>query len=106
MTEFVKVAETGDVPPGERFFYDFAEETVIIFNVDGDYYCIADLCTHDEGPLEAGELEGYAVECPRHGAQFDIRDGSVLCFPATEPIPFYEVKVEDGAIYVESPDAW
>lgn len=106
MAEFIQVARTADIPPGERLFYDFAEETVIIFNINGEYHCIADLCTHDEGPLEDGELDGYEIECPRHGARFDVRNGAVRCFPATEPIPSYQVKVEDGIIYVESPDAW
>lgn len=107
MTEFVKVAKVEDIPPGERLWYDFEEETVVIFNVEGQFYCIADVCTHDGGPLEEGELEGHEVECPRHGAHFDIRTGEALSFPAVTPVPSYQVKVEDGYIYVESPDeAW
>lgn len=106
MTEFVKVAHVNDIPPGERLFYEFAEETVIIFNVDGRYYCIADVCTHDSGPLEDGELEGHEVVCPRHGAKFDIRSGQATCMPATEPVPSYRVEVRGEHIYVESPDDW
>lgn len=106
MTEFVKVAKVADIPPGTRLFYEFAEETVIIFNIAGEFYCIADVCTHDDGPLEDGDLEGYQVECPRHGACFDVRNGDALCLPATEPVPTYQVKVESGDIYVESPDHW
>lgn len=106
MTEFVKIAKVEDVPPGERLWHEFEEETVIIFNVDGAFYCIADLCSHDNGPLEDGELNGYSVECPRHGACFDIRTGAALSLPATSPIPAFAVKVEDGYIWVESPDVW
>lgn len=106
MTEFVKVAKVGDIPPGERMWYEFEEETVIIINVDGEYYCIADLCSHDGGPLEDGEIDEYAIECPRHGACFDIRTGAALSMPATSPIPSFEVKVEDNYIWVESPDVW
>lgn len=105
MSEFVKVANVADIAPGERLWVDFDEETVIVFNVDGTFYCIADLCTHDDGPLEDGELNGHEVECPRHGARFDVRTGKALCFPATAPVPTYAVKVEDGAVWVESPDA-
>ena len=106
MTEFVKVATTADLAPGERLFYDFDEETIILFNVNGEYYAIADLCSHDDGPLADGKLDGYSVECPRHGACFDIRNGKVLQLPATKPIPSYQVKVENGDILVESPDIW
>ena len=106
MAEFVKVARVEELPPGERLHYDFEEETVIVLNVNGTFYCIADLCSHDDGPLEDGEVEGFEIECPRHGARFDVRDGRALCLPATRPIPHFAVKIEDGDIYVESPDEW
>ncbi len=104
MSQFVKVATIEDLPDGGRLWVEFEEETVIVFNVGGTYYAIADLCTHDDGPLEDGELEGYEVECPRHGARFDIRSGKALCLPATSPVPTFAVKVENGDILVESPD--
>ncbi len=104
MSEFIKVARVEDIPPGERMWFDFDEETVIVFNVDGEFYCIADLCTHDGGPLEDGELFGYEVECPRHGARFDIRTGAAVQLPAVVGVPSYGVKVEGEFILVESPD--
>ena len=106
MTEFIKIARVEDIPPGARLWYEFSEETVVVFNVDGEFFCIADLCTHDNGPLEDGELEDHEIECPRHGARFDIRTGKALCLPATSPVPTFAVKVENGDIYVESPDDW
>ena len=106
MAEFVKVARVEDIPPGGRLWYDFEEETVVIFNVEGQFYAIADVCTHDGGPLEDGELDGYEVECPRHGARFDVRSGAAVALPAVAPVQSYEVKVEEGYVYVESPDAW
>lgn len=106
MADFVKVAHVDAIPPGGRLFYEFAEESVIIFNVGGKYYCVADLCTHDEGPLEDGTLTGFEVECPRHGACFDIRSGQATCMPATEPIPTYRVEVRDDHIYVASSANW
>ena len=106
MTEFVRVAAVGDVPPGGRMYIDFEEESVILLNVGGEFYCVADLCSHDDGPLEDGALAGFEIECPRHGARFDVRTGKALCLPATRPIPRFEVKVEDGDILVESPDVW
>lgn len=106
MSEFVKVARTSDVPPGSRIWVEFEEETVVLFNVNGAFYAIADLCTHDNGPLEDGELEEYEVTCPRHGARFDIRTGAALCLPATKPVPTYQVRIDGDDIFVESPDDW
>ena len=106
MTPFVKIARIEDIPPGGRLFYEFAEETVLVVNVDGRFYCIADLCTHDNGPLENGDLLGCEITCPRHGARFDVRTGAVLSLPATRPIPTYPVKIENGDIYIQPPDPW
>lgn len=106
MPDFVHVCKTDDIPDGERRYFEFEEETIVVFNVDGQFYAIADVCTHDGGPLEDGELEGYEVECPRHGAHFDIRTGDALTMPAVVPVPSYETKVEGDDLYVEDPDAW
>jgi len=104
VAEFVKVARVADLPPGEWLFHDFEYETVIVMNVGGEFYCVADLCSHDDGPLEDGELDGFEISCPRHGARFDVRNGRALCLPATKSIPTYIVKIVDGDIYVASPD--
>ncbi len=103
MTEWIKVAEVGEIGPGERKFFDMDGEPAALFNVDGQYYAIADVCTHDDGPVAEGVLDGYVIECPRHGARFDIRTGAVLSFPAIVPIPIYQVKVEEDGIYVARP---
>lgn len=106
MPDFVKVCKTGEIPEGERRYFAFEEETIVIFNVEGEFYAIADVCTHDGGPLEDGDLEGYKVECPRHGAHFDIRTGEALSMPAVVGVPSYETRVEGDDLYVEDPDAW
>lgn len=106
MAEFVKVAKASELPPGARKLVDFEEVTVAVFNLDGQFYCIEDVCTHDGGPVAEGELDGFTIECPRHGALFDIRDGAVLSMPAVVPVPTYKVKVEGDDIFVESPDEW
>jgi 3-phenylpropionate/trans-cinnamate dioxygenase ferredoxin component len=106
MSNFVRVAAADALPPGARIHHDFAEESVIVLNIGGELYCIADLCTHDGGPLEDGELHDHQIECPRHGACFDVRNGKVTRLPAIESIPTYGVKVVDGEIYVEEPDSW
>ncbi|MDX1615880.1 MAG: non-heme iron oxygenase ferredoxin subunit [Candidatus Promineifilaceae bacterium] len=104
MTEYVKVARLGEIGPGQRKLIDFEEVTVALFNIDGEYYCIEDVCTHDGGPVAEGPLEGHTIACPRHGALFDVRDGSVLSMPAVVPVPTYDVRIEGDDILVESPD--
>ncbi|MDX1416261.1 MAG: non-heme iron oxygenase ferredoxin subunit [Candidatus Promineifilaceae bacterium] len=106
MAEFVKVAKTSEIPVGTRYWVEFEEETIVIFNINGAYYAIADLCTHDDGPLEDGTLSGHEIECPRHGARFDVRSGKALCLPATTPVPTYQTKVVGEDLYVESPDTY
>jgi 3-phenylpropionate/trans-cinnamate dioxygenase ferredoxin subunit len=101
---FVKVAQVDDIPPGGRISHDFEYDSIILFNIDGEFYAMGDICTHDDGPLGEGELDGYAVICPRHGARFDVRDGRALSLPAFKAAPSYQVKVEDGVVFVESPD--
>jgi len=75
----------------------------VIFNIAGEYYAIADLCSHDDGPLGDGELEGFDINCPRHGAKFDVRTGDVLSLPAIVDIPAYPVRVRDGQIEIGLP---
>ncbi|MBK8901221.1 MAG: non-heme iron oxygenase ferredoxin subunit [Anaerolineaceae bacterium] len=104
MTEFIRVARVEDIPPGERIWHDFDYETVIVLNIDGEFYCIADVCSHDDGPLGDGPVEGHSIQCPRHGACFDVRTGAVLALPATAPIPTYQVKVENGDVLIENLD--
>ena len=106
MSSFQKVAKTTDIPPGQRLVVELDEITVAIFNVDGDFFCIEDQCTHDNGPVAEGPLDGHTIMCPRHGALFDIRDGSVISMPAVVPIPSYPVKVEGDDILIEVSEGW
>ena len=97
---FYEIASINDLPPGERLFVEIGEEPIVVFNIAGQFFAIGDVCTHDDGPLGDGELEGYQIICPRHGARFDIRDGSVLALPAVENAPYYPVRVTDGTIQI------
>ncbi|MFB3040276.1 MAG: non-heme iron oxygenase ferredoxin subunit [Candidatus Poribacteria bacterium] len=100
MSEFFKVAEVSEIPSGGKKLVEVDGYPVALFNVDGEFYAIEDVCTHDGGPLAEGELEGNEIECPRHGARFNVRTGEVLCMPAVEPVECYEVKVEGDDILV------
>jgi 3-phenylpropionate/trans-cinnamate dioxygenase ferredoxin subunit len=74
---------------------------IAIGRVQGNLYAFDDICTHDNGPLGQGVLDGYEVECPRHGARFDIRDGRALCLPAIRGIRTYRVVVDNGEAFLE-----
>ena len=97
---FVTVAKVGEIPEGGVKVVRLEDQSVAVFHVGGAYYALEDVCTHDGGPLAEGTLEGDVIECPRHGARFDVRTGAVLCLPATTPVPTYEVRVEGDEIQV------
>jgi nitrite reductase/ring-hydroxylating ferredoxin subunit len=97
---FVTVAKVGDIPAGGVKVVRLEDQSVAVFHVDGAYYAMDDICTHDGGPLAEGALEGDVIECPRHGAKFDVRTGAVVCLPATAPVPTYAVKIVGDEIKV------
>jgi 3-phenylpropionate/trans-cinnamate dioxygenase ferredoxin subunit len=102
MAEFVRVASVQDIPdPGKRTV-EVNERLVVLVHVNGQFYCIDDVCTHDGGTLGEGRLCGFEIACPRHGAKFDVRNGHVLSMPATENTGAHEVRVvgEDVLIKV------
>lgn len=101
MPEFVTVATTDEIQPGENIVVEIGRRWVAVFNVDGEYYAIEDLCTHDGGPLAEGKLYGCEIECPRHGARFDLRTGEVTAPPAVVPVPTYVLQVVGNEIQVE-----
>jgi len=97
-----KVAKRSEIPPRttRRVVVDGAE--ILLCNVDGNLYAIEDVCTHDGGPLDQGELLGETVVCPRHGATFDVRTGDVLTLPAVVPLMTFSVVVEGDDVYVDA----
>lgn len=101
--EYLEIAPASELPPGERLFVEIEGQPIVIFNIAGQYFSIADVCSHDDGPVGEGALEGYAITCPRHGAQFDVRTGKVLQMPAVVDIPAYPVKIVDGILLLGIP---
>jgi 3-phenylpropionate/trans-cinnamate dioxygenase ferredoxin subunit len=101
--EFVAIARQEDLPNGERLFVEIDGEPVVVFNIAGEFFAIADLCSHDDGPLGDGDLDGYEINCPRHGASFDVRTGRVLSLPAIVDIPAYPTRVENDQIEIGLP---
>ena len=94
-----RVAAVADVAPGTTLSVEVAGAGVLLCNVDGTIYAIEDVCTHDGGPLDQGELEGACVVCPRHGATFDVRSGDAT-MPAVMPVATFPIEIRDGDVYV------
>lgn len=100
MAGFVSVARTGDVPEGGALRVEVKGRRIALFNVEGKIYAIDDVCSHAEASLSEGELDGYRVVCPMHGAQFDVRTGRALTLPAIRPVESFQVRVEGDEIQV------
>ncbi len=103
MSDFTKVADAADVPPGKSVCVDVGGERVALFNVDGTFYAISDTCTHVGGSLSDGEVVGTVVSCPLHGATFDLTTGSVTGPPAVAAVKCYQLRVEAGEIQIPTP---
>ncbi|HEV2120967.1 MAG TPA: non-heme iron oxygenase ferredoxin subunit [Candidatus Bathyarchaeia archaeon] len=100
MSEFVRVASTGEIPEGKMKKVIVGSQQILVSNVNGRYYAIGNVCTHMGGPLDQGFLAGHEVQCPWHGSHFDVTSGEVKRGPAFRPEPVYEVKIESGNILI------
>lgn len=98
-----RLAALTDIPEDAPLETGVDQLPLALYRVDGAVYCTGNLCTHSEAFLSDGYLEGFEIECPLHGARFDIRNGRVLCQPASTDIATYVVKIEDGDVYVDVP---
>ncbi len=103
--DFVKVGDTNDIQPSQMKEVQVDGESICIVNVEGKYYAIGNICTHEGGPLADGNLEGYEVECPWHSSKFDVRTGEVKEPPASEPEPVYQIKVDGNNILIKKQDS-
>ena len=101
--EYIAIASADEVGVGERLFIEIDRQPIVIFNIGGTIFAIADVCSHDDGPVGEGELHGYEIICPRHGASFDLRTGKVLSLPAVLDIPAYPVRIVNGQIEIGLP---
>ncbi len=105
MAEFERAADVSEIPDPGKMLVEVAGEMVALFHVDGQFYALDDVCTHDGGPLADGELRDHKISCPRHGAKFDIRTGAALTMPAVRATRAHDVKVEAGGVWVRLRDA-
>lgn len=105
MSDWITVAKAGELAPGQWRVVDAEGAPIVVFNLEGEYFAIEDVCTHDGGQLTGGSIEGGEIVCPRHGARFCIRTGAALTAPAYEATAKFPVRVENGEIQVRD-DRW
>ncbi len=102
---WLKAAGTADVISGKPKIVELGGIRIALCKVENDpvIYAIEDICTHDDGPLAEGPQSGSEIECPRHGARFDVRTGAALSMPAITPVRTFKTRVNGNSIEVEVP---
>ncbi len=101
--EFVSVAAVDELAEGQRMLFDIGGQSVVLFRISDSYFAIDNTCSHDLGPVANGELDGHEIECPRHGARFDVSSGKALTLPAVEDIASYPVRIDGDQILIGFP---
>jgi len=101
--EFIEIVPEDQLTDGQRLFINIGSRSIVLFNNTGRLFAIADICSHDNGPLGDGQIDGNEIICPRHGARFDIYSGRAVSLPAVVDIPVYPVRVIEGVIQIGVP---
>ena len=100
MSDWVSVVAVGDLLPGQHMTVEIEDAEIVVINLEGEFYAIEDICTHDGSEISSGCLVDGSIECPRHGARFDIRTGEVTAPPAYEPVETFPVQIVDDVVQV------
>ena len=100
MSERIRIAAVEELPTGRGVRVEVSGHRIAMFRIDDSVYAIGDRCSHAEASLAEGELFDREIECPRHGATFDITSGNAETLPATKPVASYEVEISDGVVYL------
>lgn len=100
MATWVRIGEVAELPEGRGVKVEVLGHQIAMFRLGEDVYAVGDVCSHAEASLSEGEVFDDEVECPRHGASFDLKSGKAMTLPATRPVPAYEVKIEDGVVFL------
>jgi 3-phenylpropionate/trans-cinnamate dioxygenase ferredoxin subunit len=103
-SEWVKVATVDSLAPGQMRRVRYNDHPVALFNMDGQFYALDDICSHAEASLSEGEFEDDEVTCPLHGARFRITTGKPRSLPATQPVATYPTRVENGDVFLGPPN--
>jgi 3-phenylpropionate/trans-cinnamate dioxygenase ferredoxin subunit len=106
MSDFLPVARVSDIPDPGKTLVEVEDRLIVLIHAAGHFYALDDVCTHDGGPLSEGPLDPQAgtIECPRHGAKFDVKTGAALTMPATKPTKAHDVRIEGDQVLVRLSD--
>ena len=91
---FVKIAEVGELSPGDMKVVNMGPDQVLVVNLDGNIYALDDICSHAYASLSEGDLTGEEIECPLHGSAFNVMTGEVTTPPADEHVRTFEVRID------------
>ena len=97
----IKTLKTSDLSLNRSKVINLGDKQIALFNYEGEYYALDDMCSHAEASLSEGDVYDCKVECPLHGAEFDLKTGDAVTLPATKPVNKYKVNVEDDYIFLE-----
>ena len=97
-----RVANATEINPDDPKKVTVGSEEIALYNVDGEIFATHNICTHAFASLADGFQEGAEIECPLHEGRYDVKTGKALCAPVTEDLKTYEVKVEDGEVFVKA----
>jgi len=101
----VEISALDQLPRGRGVRVKVGDNRIAVFRIEDDVYAIGDVCSHAEASLAEGDIWDGAVECPRHGSEFNLETGIPSSLPATAPVPTYQVSVEDGTVFLEMEDS-
>ena len=98
-----RLCGTDEIAPGTARRFDVGEHRIAVVRVGERFYALGDRCSHADFSLSEGEVwsDDLEIECPKHGSTFSLMTGEPQTLPATQPVPVYEVTVEDGEVFVE-----
>ena len=99
--EKIKTIKSVDIAKNSAALFETNDQQIALFNCEGQIYAIDDMCSHAEASLSEGEVYDCKVECPLHGAEFDLKTGKATTLPATKPVVTYNTDVDDEYLYVE-----
>ena len=104
MAGWIKITSTAALPEDRGIRIEAGSHRIALFRIGDEVHAVGDRCSHAEASLSEGDVFEGEIECPRHGAAFDLRTGKPLSLPATQPVPVYETKIEDGDLYLRLDD--
>ncbi len=101
----IPVCRVDALAEGEAVKVGADAKAVAVFNINGEFFALDDLCSHGNASMSEGYIEDDGtVECPLHSAKFCLKTGKALCLPATDPLKTYPVRIVDDMVFVDAPE--